>query len=163
MIRWKKEKEDNSRSVAINQSKDIHIEHQQALLEDFDSTDRRSYVLSKDSSGGNRSSQGARDRIMSGYYSDRDRVVSVFSERDEYDITAEQSCDRTISVIVAETNMILPTTILFALGGLWTLNATLLFCMGFFEQCDWQRLLILSSTFPLLLFFVVMGVKHVSR
>jgi hypothetical protein len=175
MTRWEKEKEDNSRKNLI-QSKDypqstynLSTEQHHPLLEDCDVTgsnralssdnvrhDR--HLVSKDSASRIRGDSYA----SGGYYPDRDRVVSVFSEKDEYDITAEQSCDRTISVIVGETKMILPTTTFSVLGGLWTINALLLFFLGFFDQCDWQRLLILCCTFPLLLGFIIAGVRHVS-
>ena len=163
MVRWEKEQDDHSKVSRVHQSTEFNTEQQKLLLEDsnFSSAERTgSPILSKDSGG--RRSRGA-SCVSGGYYNDRERVVSVFSERDEYDLTAEQSCDRTISVIVAETKLLLPTTVFVALGGLWMGNAVLLFSMGFFGQCDWERLFILSCTFPLLFGFIVFGVKYVSR
>lgn len=177
LVRWKKEQEEHTKIFLKQHSTaDFHnLEQHKLLLEEHANADfspvsesTNCHLLSKDSGSVIRSRgascvSGGGGGGVGGYYSDRDRVVSVFSERDEYDITAEQSCDRTISVIVAETKMLLPTTIFIALGGLWLSNAVLLFSMGFYDQCDWERLLILSCTFPLLLGFIIYGVNYVSR
>lgn len=169
MTRWEKEKEENSNSSKDMKSKDFpNPELQQLLLDSsrdqlgdsvVSSRKHHHTILSRE--GGPGRARG--NSYLSGGSDGRDRAVSVFSDRDEYDITAEQSCDRAISAFVEEIPLLLPKTTFAALAGLWMTNASLLLSMQLFDQCDWQRLLLLSSTFPLLLGFIVMGVKYVSR
>ena len=155
MSRLEKEGETSSQTEATLQSNDVIMQQSEMLLDG--GVEKQKYVAVS-------RFENEAISINSNLSSVGGRFVSVpFSEQDEYDTVAEQSCDKSFTAYAAEKGVVYPIKIFYFLITLWVINALLLTGMDFYDHCDWQHLLLLFITLPILFCFMLMGMKYVSR